>query len=446
MARYAAALRKMTMEDIRRVRVEDMLRARDERAERQLEYRTRCQTPLISFTMNIAGDIKRDENICRAFFAGVERVESVLARKRWQVIGAQQTIDFTGCEMLWAVQADAAELKKQMCLIEEEDALGRLFDLDVIDADGRHLSRNTERACLICGGPVRACARSRAHSAEELYKKAHEIIAKHFSNQYIRHIGETAQRALLYEALTTPKPGLVDCENSGAHRDMDIFSFADSACALRAYFEKCAYLGRENAGFAPLQHAGMLAEGRMLSAAQANTHKGAIFSLGILCYALGCCGENADMNTVLKKAAQAGKYYLDEMRTSDEAQTGGERQYVLYGLTGARGEAAGGFETITRIALPALKKALEAGKLLPQAGQEALIQLIACVPDSNIIRRAGMDGLCFAQAEAKAALQNGCAEEDLRKMNTRFVQKNISPGGSADMLAITYFLHFLYGG
>ncbi len=446
MAGYAEALRKVTMEEIRRVHVEDMLRARDERSERQQALLACYHAPLISFTMNIAGDVKRDENICRAFFTGRERVERALARKKWRVLDAAQTIAFTGCEMLWAVQADAGELKKQMCLLEEEDALGRLFDLDVIDAEGAHLSRGSERACLICGGPVRACARSRAHSAEELFQKAQEIIASHFSKQYIRHIGETAQRALLYEALTTPKPGLVDCENCGAHRDMDVFSFADSACALREYFENCAQLGVENANYAQLQHVGQLAEERMLSSAKANTHKGAIFSLGILCYAQGFCGEEADMNAVLQKAAETGKYYLDEMRLSDKKQTGGERQYALYGLTGARGEVASGFETVTKLALPALQKALQAGKTLSQAGREALIALIACVPDSNIIRRAGMEGLRWAQEEAKIALQSGCAEEVLRQMNTRFVQKNISPGGSADLLAVTYFLHFLYGG
>lgn len=431
------------MEEIRRVCVADMLRARDERVQRQEALLARYQAPLISFTMNIAGDVKCDENICRAFAAGRERVQRVLLRRGWQVLDSAETIAFTGCEMLWAVRADAQEMKKQMCLLEEEDALGRLFDLDVIDAEGRHLSRTTERTCLICGAPVRACARSRAHSAEKLFQRAQEIICAHFEEAFILRIGEEAQRALLYEALTTPKPGLVDCENCGAHDDMDLFSFADSACALRRYFEDCARLGLAGASCAQLQHAGQLAEEKMLSAVHANTHKGAVFALGILCYAAGCCGEKADVQDILQKAAETGRYYLEQLRLRHDHQTGGEQQYAQYGLTGARGEAASGFETVVKIALPALQKVLQNGKTLPEAGREVLIRLIACVKDSNIIRRAGMEGQLWAQNQAQLALENGCTEENLRLMNKQFVEKNISPGGSADLLAVTYFLHFL---
>lgn len=431
------------MEEIRRVRVEDVLRARDERAARQQEYLTRYHAPLISFTMNIAGDLKCNGQIIRAFETGRERINRALARKALPTLHYVQTISFTGCEALWAVQADAQELKKQMCLLEEEDALGRLFDMDVIDADGRHLSREKERACLICGGPVRACARSRAHDAAALFQATQKIILEHFAAEYTLYIAENAQRALLYEALTTPKPGLVDCADSGAHKDMNIFSFADSACALRRYFEDCVYLGKMSAGFDQLQHAGLLAEEKMLSSAQANTHKGAVFSLGILCYAAGSCGEGAAVSDILQKAAQIGTYYLNEMRISRRTLTGGEQQFALYGLTGARGEAASGFATVVQTALPALQKALHEGKPLPCAGREALIALISRVKDSNIIRRAGMAGQAWAQAQAQQVLQNGCSETDLSSLNARFIEKNISPGGSADLLAITYFLHFL---
>ena len=181
----------------------------------------------------------------------------------------------------------------------------------------------------------------------------------------------------------------------------------------------------------------------MLSAAQANTHKGAVFSLGILCYAAGSCGEKADLSDILRKAAEAGDYYLQEMRLSCQSTTGGEKQYALYGLAGARGEAASGFATVTQTALPALKQALADGKTLAEAGRKALLHLICSVNDSNIIRRAGLEGLKWAQAQAKTVLESGCTEEALLAMNERFKEKNTSPGGSADLLAAAYFLHFL---
>lgn len=433
-------------DEVRPVRVEDILLARDRRAARQQEWLDKYHLPLISFTMNIAGEIKSDALIRRAFLTGVERIERLLARKGFAVKERMQLFAFTGCEALWAVAADAQEIKAQMLLLEEEDALGRLFDMDVIDAQGAHLSRGTERTCLICGGPVRACARVRMHSAQQLYQRAREIIRAHYDAEYLLQVGEAAQRALMYEALTTPKPGLVDMENSGAHRDMDIFSFADAICALRRYFEDCARMGLEGASVERLQHAGRLAEEKMLSAAHANTHKGAVFSLGILCYAAGCCGEGAEIADILQKAAEIGAYFLTEMQSHCRGVTGGEKQYAAYGLTGARGEAASGFETVTRIALPALEAALRQHKSLPQAGLEALMYLIMQVKDSNIIRRAGLAGQEFAAAQAEKVLQNGCMADDLRALNDLFVEKNISPGGSADLLAVTYFLHFLVEG
>ena len=434
------------MENVRPVRVCDMLEARDQRAAQQEKWLQKYHLPLVSFTMNIAGEIKCDDLICRAFLEGVGRIEGALRRCGFQAADFAHKIAFTGCEALWAVQGDAREIKAQMLMIEEEDALGRLFDIDVLDETGAHLTRGAERACLICGGPVRACARARAHDAQALFQKAHEIMQAHFDAEFALSIGETAQRALLQEALTTPKPGLVDMENCGAHKDMDIFSFADSACALRGYFEDCARLGQRQAPIKQLQHAGRLAEERMLRAARANTHKGAVFSLGILCYAAGRCGEGAALSDILQEAAHAGQYFLDQMQQKNPLATGGEKQFARYGLTGARGEAAGGFETVARVSLPCLQEALREGKSLQKAGLDALLRLIAHVKDSNIIRRAGLEGQAFAAEAAARALENGCMEDDLRALNELFVEKNISPGGSADLLAVTYFLHFLTEG
>ena len=194
------------MEEIRRVRVEDVLHARDERAGRQQMLLARHHAPLISFTMNIAGEIKYDPQIRRAFEEGIRRILRQTERMNLSILERIETTEFTGCEALFSVQADAQALKEAMCLIEESDALGRLLDIDVLDASGAHLSRGSERLCLICGKPARACARSRAHDASALFQQAHEIIESHFQEEFFRYIGETAQRALLHEALTTPKP------------------------------------------------------------------------------------------------------------------------------------------------------------------------------------------------------------------------------------------------
>lgn len=429
--------------DHRQVSVQDVLAARDRRAQRQQEMRLRHGAPLISFTMNIAGPVKDNAAIRRAFWAGAERVENELKRLRACVLERREHIAFTGCEMLWSVSCPAQTLKTSMCCLEEMDELGRLFDLDVVDTDGRQLKRERERTCLVCGGPVHLCARSRAHSAEMLFEKALDIIRRHFEGIFVQRVGELAQRALLTEAITTPKPGLVDCENSGAHRDMALPQFVNSACALRPYFEDCVRMGLQQLGPDALQRRGLQAEHEMQSAAGVNTHKGAIFALGILCYAAGRHGEGADTEKLCAAAAELGSWYLAKIKENNPMETGGEKQLAAYGLPGARGTAADGFQVVRTYALPAFRKALALGKSLNDAGVCALLTLISRVQDSNILRRGGKHALDFAMAEVEKLTAQDGGNLAVRALNDVFVEKNISPGGSADLLAVTYFLYWM---
>lgn len=465
-------MRLQDVMEIRAVEVADVLRARDARVERQDRMQRETGLPLISFTMNIAGPVKRDAWIERAFLEGVARIEWALAKRDTDVKQRERTLAFTGCEQLWAVDAPAQELKARMCALEEADALGRLFDIDVIDADGRKLERALERRCLICGGPVRACARSRTHSARELSERAHEIIRDFFASKRDAgeddgrksmwravEIGSIAHSALLLEAFTTPKPGLVDRENCGAHRDMDLPMFCKSADALLFWFEDCARIGlamRDAAPeqvFARLRKRGIEAEKAMYAATGGvNTHKGALFSLGILCCAAAMAGETATTPEVLECAAALAKPSLEDLThlRPGEGRTGGERQYLQAGRTGVRGEAAAGFPSARKYGLPALRRALERGEAdrsaedrLNDAGLYALLALMAHLEDSNILRRRGAVALRSVQDAAAKLLARDFTHGDLRCMNDAFVRENLSPGGSADLLSVCYFLYFL---
>ena len=438
------------MEEIREVGVADVLRARDERCLRQQEMLKAYGLPLLSFTMNIAGPVKTDGLIRCAFFEGVSCIERTLKARRIDVAGAIQTLAFTGSEQLWAVDADASALKRWMVEIEENHPLGRLFDIDVLNEAGEKLARGVHRKCLLCGGEVHACARSRAHSAQELYLRARGIIRDYFNRKYARHIGMCAQRALLYEAVTTPKPGLVDAQNSGAHRDMDLFTFMDSAAALRGWFEAAALTGMmqdsDEDTFAALRAQGIEAEAHMLAATGGvNTHKGALFSLGIACCAAGRAGEGASAEEILAAAAKiAAPSLMDfEALSPENAKTGGEKQYLTQQLTGIRGEAAAGFPSVAGHALPAFRVSLERGESVNDALLHALLTLMACLPDSNILRRKGQAALEDVQARSLELSQNGFTHDDLQRMDADFIRENISPGGSADLLALTCFLHFI---
>ena len=435
---------------LKRVEIMDILSARDERAEKQRSMLAKYSRPLISFTMNIAGSIKLDEEILRAYREGKKLIENVLDKNRVPVLDMWEKIAFTGCECIWTVDADAEIIKARMQMIEDAEEIGRLFDIDVIDTNGYKIERKSARKCLICDQDVHICARSRRHSAEELFARAKEIIHRYFEEEFIERTAQSAQKALLNEALTTPKPGLVDCENKGAHDDMDIFSFAASACALKEYFKKSVRIGMDMKDvdacerFRRLQYEGIKAEEEMLLASSgANTHKGALFSMGILCCAAGMAGENAGVDELLACAAETAAPSLEMLKNMPENQvrTGGERQYFASGYTGARGEAALGFPTAKNTALPAFKKAISEGKSLNDAGLYALCALMAEVCDSNILRRAGEETLEEVRCMAQKALGNGAEKETLRQMNDIFVSKHISPGGSADLLALTYFLY-----
>lgn len=427
-----------------------MLAARDARRDCQAALRKKYASPLICFTLNIAGPEKRDARIDRAFADGAQRIEDQLRLSGVSVLDVQKKVAFTGDECIWAVRGDAKQIKRWMCAIEDDGEIGRLYDIDVIDAGGKKLSRGEMRRCMICGGDAFACVRSRAHSWQELSACAHRIIDVYFDRKYAARVGMLAQRALLFEASVTPKPGLVDNENNGSHRDMNRFTLIDSACALRPFFDACARAGIDHRGdvraaFEHIRDLGVRAEADMLSICKTNAHKGALFSLGILCCAAAMAGEGADADAILRMAGEIAAPCMDRFTelTADCAVTGGERQYLERGLRGARGEAAAGFPTVREVALPALRRAASRGMDANAAAVHALLALIAHVQDSNILRRGGEGALHAAQRDAQKLLDMDYTMDDVRSMNDRFVQMNISPGGSADLLAAAMLIDWL---
>jgi len=439
------------------VELPQMLESRERRAWRQRELLERYRLPLVSFTMNIAGPVKNSPSIRRGFLLGRELLLGQLARVKAPVVFSQEVDEDTGCEGLYVVDLAPRALKAITCGIEDNTPLGRLFDLDVLSPTGEKLDRESPRRCLICGGPAKDCARSRAHTVRELQQKTHDLLESALEDWDAGAAASLAVRALLYEVCTTPKPGLVDRDNNGSHRDMDIFTFMDSSASLWPYFDQCVRVGRRTAArpgeetFAALRWPGKLAEGRMLGdTGGVNTHKGAIFSLGLVCAALGRLDRErwAEPETVLSQVASMTKETLErELADSagDDAATAGRRAYRQYGVTGVRGQALAGFPSVLEHGLPVLEEGLDSGKSLDQAGSAALLALLANTVDTNMISRGGID----AQREASDRLRELLSREPypgretVSALDREYIRKNLSPGGSADLLAICYLLHFL---
>lgn len=297
---------------------------------------------------------------------------------------------------------------------------------------------------------------------EEIQGKTRAILRDFFAEQDRKLLAAQGARALLYEVCTTPKPGLVDRHNNGSHKDMDVFTFLDSTAALLPYLERAAAIGQETAHMTPeetferLREAGLEAERTMLRATGGvNTHKGAIFSLGCV---LGACGRLwtpegpcREPEEILaecgRMSAPAAEGFFAAL-TRENARTAGERLYVETGARGVRGEAAEGFPAVLKIGLPALRAALDQGAGLEEAGAAALLALTAGTADTNLFARGGLEGQRWAARQAGALLEGGPRPdpEAVRELDRAMIQRNLSPGGCADLLAITYFLYFMWKG
>ena len=437
----------------------EMLEARERRANRQRVLLSAHGKTMVCFTMNIAGPVKNNALIRRGYALGKRLLREQLAVAGIPVVYFEEIQEKTGNEAIFLLDAEALTVKAVTVEIEDHAPIGRLFDMDVLCPDGRKVDRQElgrdGRTCLICGGMAQACARSRTHSVAELQEKTWEILRDALDTADSTDAARLAVQALLYEVAATPKPGLVDRENSGSHKDMDFFTFQASAAALYPYFAQCVKIGRTTEdpreAFRRLRLPGKLAEGKMLHAtAGVNTHKGAIFSMGILCGALGRLERQqwSDPKAVLAECASMTKGLVSSdyvNLTPETAKTAGQKLYLQYGITGVRGQAEGGFPAVRNVGLPKLEAALAAGKSINEAGCAALLAMLASTVDTNMIHRGGYELAKETSRKLKALLEKepfpSC--ETLEALDAEFIEKNLSPGGTADLLALVYLLHFL---
>ena len=443
---------------MREVTLAEMLDARDRRAEAQNRLLAERGLPLISFTMNIPGPVKNSPLYRRGFDEGLRQLERALDAAGIARLSPETLHAVTGNEYLCAVDAPAEAVKAICTRIEEESPLGRLFDMDVIAPDGSKLARKEERRCLVCGAAGRGCASRRLHSLEELSAAVTRLLTEGLLAADAARVDSLATAALLDEVATTPKPGLVDRDNNGAHRDMTRETFENSAAALRGYWRGCFLTGAETAelpaaeAFARLRPLGMEAEKKMLAATGGiNTHKGAIFTLGTVCGALGrlwradgpCTDPERIAAACAALSAEAVAADFAALEERGVARTAGEELYLISGLRGIRGEVATGLPAVLQTGLPVLEDCLSAGMSRNDAGVVALLHLIARGEDTNMIKRGGAALAAETARRMREALEENSrpSMELVRAWDAFFIENRLSPGGCADLLAVSFFLH-----
>jgi triphosphoribosyl-dephospho-CoA synthase len=263
-----------------------------------------------------------------------------------------------------------------------------------------------------------------------------------------RWAARLARQALVAEAELTPKPGLVDRRGHGAHTDLSLEILRRSAVAIEPYFGRMASVSAGNRPSQTMRERlaliGRQAEHAMLKATGGgNAHKGAIWALGLLVSALAMHDE--DGVTASAVAATARDIASFEDRAMPRMVSHGDAVARRYGVAGARGEAVCGFPHVMDVALPTLRWKRRNGATEQVARLDTLFSIMSRLDDTCLLYRGGEAALAAAKDGAAAVETAGgtgtdAGKQQLWRLDRRLVDLNVSPGGSADLLAAALFL------
>lgn len=288
-------------------------------------------------------------------------------------------------------------------------------------------------------------------------------------------IAHLATQALQAELDTTPKPGLVDKDNNGAHRDMDYAMMQLSINTLHPYFVRLALLGFSDTlpSHTSIRDAGIEAEKAMLAATNGvNTHKGALFSMGLAVVAAAYEEKKAAANKE-ERGKEREEGYLSSLQLTIKALAasfpdtsgthGSKAKQLSNGTTtikGALDNAREGYEKLFAEWLPFYNERRKSHDA--HALHKTLLRIMCDLDDTNVIYRTNVATAEEVKQEARAllasfeegyaaqdkekcasAIEEKCASAELlalKDMDRRYTERNISPGGAADMLSLTVFI------
>lgn len=275
------------------------------------------------------------------------------------------------------------------------------------------------------------------------------LIARQAQPSQAERLADLAVQALIDEADLSPKPGLVDRRGNGAHDDLHLGLMHASAHALWPAFKAMAEAAQQIGEVGqPLRETlgqlGRDGEAEMLRVTGGvNTHRGAIWALGLLSAAAALEADAPDARGVTATAAALAR--LSDPAAPHNPNSHGARVCRRYGVLGAREQAQQGFPAVIELGLPQLLVSRRGGAGEQNARLDALLAIMSTLPDTCVLHRAGLEGLTRMQAGARAVLAAGGAasldgRRQLRDLDRDMLILNASPGGAADLLAATLFL------
>ena len=462
------------------VSVEDMMRARDERVQVQNEMLAAAAsfpapTALLSFGMNIPGAVKQTPLIRSGFLFGKEQLSELLHREDYALLRTRELRRVSGDSWLCLIGAPPEAVKRLAVALEDSEPLARLFDIDVLNCEGQKLSREDfslpPRRCLLCEEAAVVCARSRAHSVEALFSRCDSLLREAFplSASFFSALENHAALSLLDEVYAAPKPGLVDRIDSGAHADMKFEDFILSTAAITPFLREMAVTAYQScftlpdaaretdtALFSRLREIGKHAERKMYAATGGvNTHKGAVFTLGLLSVGAGLLyakrgklSAEAILDEVQNLVGDTLRQELADLKAGEVGKAHGEAVLHRDGTGGVRSAAAKGFPVLRSVALPLLRQYEAEERPAEASALNVLLHLILHVSDTNVLYRGGKGALLTLRADCRNILSHGGAftpegTDLLYELKETCKQRNISPGGAADLLSAALFLHRL---
>lgn len=449
-----------------------ILEARDKRAQLRGEI-TREGMASLSLSLNIPGIPKSTPLYVEFFHHVLGELTRFLNSYRVSCLNDRAICrtDGDGDFFLVPLPDPGMSIRSLKQLTEEFEIshpLGRLLDVDLVDAQGVPISSGKAKLCFFCNKqPAIVCMRSKSHSYKDIREKIDDQI-NHYLKQkkaerVCRRLSALALKSLLHEVSLTPKPGLVDRLDSGAHDDMDYTTFLNSSAVISTYFSDIARMGFNFQGddlrmaLPSLRQWGMRMEEDMFEETNGvNTHKGAIFLLGFSLFTaahlMGKNGYNQDafVKSIKYLNADLVAKELEGMHNL-KPQTHGEECFRRFGERGLgiRGEIQKGLPTVFEHALPQLRDGFNCDNrqtdlLLQKVLTRALFSIMAVNDDSNILFRKGVDVLDHLKDLSVKALKETCEGNSDRHVITlhQFCHEmGISPGGSADLLAVSLFIY-----
>jgi len=433
------------------------LEARDQRAFLKKQF-TQKGFPCLSLSLNVPG-FPKSNSITNAFFKYcLSDLKNALIANRVEINQkeAVEVCDMAGDFFLVPCSTNNLGLTeiKQICEdFEENHSLGRLIDVDLNDQEGNSISSGKSKLCFFClERPAIECRREKVHDFEELrsfmFPKMASYCKRQKEEQLIKKYSSLAQQAIFSEISLTPKPGLVDKFSFGSHADMNFQTFIDSTSAISPWFGELVSEGfnfqdEDLTKALPLiRNIGLRMETSMFDATRnVNTQKGIIFLMGLSLFACGkLSSENDHFNadgfrTIIRSICK--DLVKKELGNINQlAKSHGEDVFVKFGFSGARGEAESGFRMVFKFGFPQLAEFTE---LSDEVLIKCFLSIAANNDDTNILYRSNPEVLATFRNLCKMALEN-FNDANYSLVIDYCKNENISPGGSADLLAVTIFV------